>query len=427
MRRSGRVVRVAEEDQPGALCGVRPDPALTPALKKLVEDYVRAFSSAVSGRGQPQADVLLAPGETKQVEAGRLVSTRRDVSWISVDDGETVFAGFEVLRINTGKAPFPVAPGASLTTTSSCRLRSEPLEDVFLGGRLWEGLRAFQRTALEWADRVIERDRTQELERMHARLQSDDEVGDTSLRLLAGVIEGDAIEPPDPSSSSLLNTCRIIGRALDLELRAAASWERGRGTWPDELRAIARASGVGYRRVVLTPGWSTHDNGPLLGFLREVPKDVTEEEWEAAPLEPVALIPRGSAAYDCVDPTTGTRRPVDGALADALEGFAFSSIDPCPPPGAGSQGPVALRDVWRLEGRTYHPAMGGLGALLGLLVPILTGTVFDATSRALTARNSSMSSWRSSSRPSRRPRSSSRAHSPSCGSRPAPRPNCRWP
>ncbi|MEQ1858285.1 MAG: hypothetical protein ABL963_17670, partial [Longimicrobiales bacterium] len=38
-------------------------PEARAALDILLDDYVRAFSSAVSARGQPQADHLLAPGE----------------------------------------------------------------------------------------------------------------------------------------------------------------------------------------------------------------------------------------------------------------------------------------------------------------------------------------------------------------------------
>ncbi|MEQ1855397.1 MAG: NHLP bacteriocin export ABC transporter permease/ATPase subunit, partial [Longimicrobiales bacterium] len=347
-------------------------------LDILLDDYVRAFSSAVSARGQPQADHLLAPGEGAEIGAGARVSARGGVSWVTVGTGGFVFAGVDSLPVDTSEAPFPLAPGAWLVSTAPATVTSSALGQLAPHDSTWQGLRSFQRIALEWSDHVLALERSQELERLRTRLRADEEVGSASLELLAGTTRDRTSESTDASASPLLSACRLVGRPLGIEMKPAPSWERSRTSLTDELRAIARASGVGYRRVVLTPGWSIADNGPLLGFVRDVPDDVTLEDWEAARLAPVALLQPTLSTYECEDPATGTRRPVDEKLEAALEGFAYQLYRSLPARALGA------RDLWRFvafgswrDARTIL-AMGALGAVLGLLLPILTGTVFDA-------------------------------------------------
>jgi NHLM bacteriocin system ABC transporter ATP-binding protein len=165
-----------------------------------------------------------------------------------------------------------------------------------------------------------------------------------------------------------------VGGALGIDLKAAARWERSRGTLVDELRAITRASGVSYRRVALAPGWWAHDNGPLLGFVRDTPDPAPDQ---AVTLRPVALIPDGASAYRAFDPASGGSERVDESIVRALEPFAYQLYRSLP------ARPVRPRDLWTFV--TFGVGsdvrvlltMGALGAALGLLLPVLTGRVFD--------------------------------------------------
>ena len=351
---------------------------LGPDIKALVDGYVGAFSSAVSERGQPQADLLLAPGEEQSVTAGARISARRGVAWTRVEAGELHFGAYESLPVRAEHGAFPVAPGAWLLSPGPTTLRVEVDEETLGNGALWEGLRSFQRITLEWADRVRAEDRGRERERLRARLDVDREVSRTALEALAGVIRRKAPEPLDASAGPLLTACRLIGRRLGVEFSPAASWERGRGTASDELRAIARASGVEYRRVVLTPGWWSGDNGPLLAFARNTADDSAPEELDAVELRPVALLPKGTAAYEMVDPESGRHESVDEVIGDTLEPFGYQFYRSLPARA------ITATDVWRFvtfgvwgDVRTIL-MMGAIGAALGLLLPILTGTLFDS-------------------------------------------------
>ena len=224
-------------------------------MRTLVDDYISCFSAAVSDRGQPQADVLLSEAGERELRPGARVSARRDVVWATVREGELCFAAEESLSVRPGDGPFPVAPGAWLVSAGASTLVVQPGAELAENGALWGGLRTFQRVSLEWADRVLEADRVRDRISLDERLEADDRVGRVAMESLTGVIRRKAAAPIDTSAGGLLTACRMVGTILDVDFKAAAAWERGSGAASDELRAIARASGVGYRRVVLSHEW----------------------------------------------------------------------------------------------------------------------------------------------------------------------------
>jgi NHLM bacteriocin system ABC transporter ATP-binding protein len=349
-------------------------------LKARTDQYIRTFSSAVSDRGQPRVDILLAPGAHKELEPGLSVSARRRVAWTHIERGELLFAALPSLRVRPEDGPFPVAPGAWLISASQTVLRVEFEDELITDGTPWHGLRSFQRIALEWAREVIEADRARERQRLRERLASDEAVGQAALEALAKVIEPQAAEPLVPTPGALLSACQLIGRELGVEFRSVASWNRARGTASDELAAITRASGVPYRRVVLPPDWWKRDNGPLLGLVRTANVGAGEADRERPPghLDPVALLPRGPSAYDALAPGSGMSRRVDDVVGQALEPLAYQFYRPLP------HRALSARDLWDFvtfgvwrDVRTIL-LMAVAGAALGLLLPILTGTVYDA-------------------------------------------------
>ncbi|MDX1647976.1 MAG: NHLP bacteriocin export ABC transporter permease/ATPase subunit, partial [Longimicrobiales bacterium] len=353
------------------------DGSLEAEMKELMGDYVEAFSSAVSERSRPQVDVLMAPGEETELEAGARVSARRGVVWVRIRDGTLRFADRETLPIEATEIPFPLANGSWATAGDTARVQTDDPHEIG-SGTLWRGLRAFQKTALEWADEVLEEDRGQERARLRARLEGDEEARRAALHSLTRVIHADSAEAVDPRASAILNACRLVGEALGIEFEAPPTWDKRGAKLSHEVQAIARASGVGYRRVALPDGWWNRDNGPLLGFLRDIPAEASQKEWEAAELEPVALLPSGRSRYDLVDGATGRRERLDEEAGSAIEPFGYQFYRSLPARG------LEAKDLWRFatfgiwrDLRTIF-LMGVLGAALGLLLPILTGTVFDS-------------------------------------------------
>jgi len=347
------------------------------SLSRKFEEYVLAFASAVATRNRPQVDVLLEPGDEPTTEAGLRLSARRGVAWTAVQDGALWFTGDPRLTVEPGPTPFPVPLGAWMEPAEGTSIKVYHEDELHDGRRIWAGVRRFQRVALEWVDLVWRNDRAEETDRLRRRVEADRMVGQVALESLAGVMAGERQPDVDPGASLMLRTCRMVGDALGVDFRPAASWERGRGTMSDELRAIARASGVGYRKVVLTGGWWAHDNGPLIGFVREASDDLSLEEYTAARVRPVAFLPSDPSSYTVSDPESGRTEPIDAERAESFEPFGYQVYRSLPPRM------LSAGDLWRFVtfgvGRDVRTLvlMGLLGAVLGLLLPVLTGTVFD--------------------------------------------------
>jgi ABC-type bacteriocin/lantibiotic exporter with double-glycine peptidase domain len=133
------------------------------------------------------------------------------------------------------------------------------------------------------------------------------------------------------------------------------------------LDHIARAGNFFTRRVVLTPGWSGKDNGPLLGRLED-------EKGERF----VALLPTSPTRYALFDPENGTRIPMTRGLEERIHGIAHTFYRPLPPES------LTIRHILRFvlagvrRDLTMMALVGAAGALLALLIPIMTGVIIDS-------------------------------------------------
>lgn len=346
-----------------------------PAVREALEAYVLAFSSALSQRSSPRFDALISPGEGVQAPEGAALATRKGVSWTQVREGTLEFDGQPTLPVHSRDGPFPLAAGAWVRAGTSVELEVRG-SGALDSQDLWAGLRTFQRIALEWSNLVVERDRALDRERLGRRLSLDQATSQAALDALAGVLAEEGHPPLETSGTPLLRALRILGEQFRLDFQPAPAWMKTWSGLDEELRAICRASAVGHRRVVLPAGWWTQDNGPLLGLVPET-VEAPEGENQTTVMRPVALLVEGPGAYTLTEPLSGEKRPVDEAVASELAPFGYQFYRSLPSMSVG------MGEIWKfVTFRTWKDlqtllAVGLLGAGLGLLLPILTGVVFD--------------------------------------------------
>jgi ATP-binding cassette subfamily C protein len=162
----------------------------------------------------------------------------------------------------------------------------------------------------------------------------------------------------------LLAACRLVGPQLGVHVQPAPRPAQQPGP-AAAVAAIARASRVRFRRVVLRGDWWRQDNGPLLAFSGESRR-------------PVALLAPAPGRYELVDPASAERRPVTADVAAALTPFAYVFYPPLP------ARVLAGRDLARLGLRGCGKDLQAvlllalIGGLLGLVVPVATGVVFES-------------------------------------------------
>ena len=372
----------------------------------MIDRYVLNFSGAVSRRSTPRFDLLLEPGAKYNVPEGADLGSRRGTAWVKLKNGPLFFDGYRALPIRPGDGPFPLAAGGWAYAAADIDLVVAGAAEVMHDGSLWAGLQSFQRVALEWADLILGRDRAASRAQLQARIGADRAASSAALSDLANVMVDESLPLAPSGSDHVFAACCIVGAALDLELRPAGVWEGPSGPL-SAVDAIARASSVGHRRVVLGPGWWQRDQGPLLGFIAEE-KDASsegdleegrvadvfphgldggridrddeawEDEQDDTRLVPVALIPTSPGGYELVNPRDNVRIPVDHAVSEGLGPFGVQFYRGLP------ARPVGLTDIWRFvrfgtggDVRTIV-ALGGAGAVMSLIVPLFTAYLFDS-------------------------------------------------
>jgi NHLM bacteriocin system ABC transporter ATP-binding protein len=336
-------------------------------FRTLVAGWCSALSRAAAADVVPRALEWAQPAmQVVTADDSRRISARESLIWIRQDAGESSFLGHSDLRIRAGTGPYPLAPGAWIDVQPKSSLSvidGPPDGDDSFG---WE-LEAFYADAFTCiASNLLEAD-ARERQRFLARSVADARAVRSALEELASPLASgetrDAAGGPEPFDIPLLRACSAIGKVLGITFRADPDMVRGRPV-NQPVAAIARASGLRVRRVVLKDRWSTRAREPLLVF-------------RDADNAPAALLPRRKG-YAIYDPEAGTTTPLDSGTAAALNPFAFMFYRPFP------QKALTITDLLSagLRGSRRELltilSMGAAAGLLAVLVPYISGVVFDS-------------------------------------------------
>jgi len=156
---------------------------------------------------------------------------------------------------------------------------------------------------------------------------------------------------------------RAVGEALGVPIRSPAEFEVSRLS-QEPLAAIARASHLRLRSVLLTDTWWQQDCGPLLAYTQ-------------ADDQPVALLQVSATSYELFDPVHMTRTPVRAQLASTLAPVAYVFYRPL---AAHALKPLeVLQFGLRNHARDICLILlcGLVTTLLGWLTPTLTEVLID--------------------------------------------------
>jgi ATP-binding cassette subfamily C protein len=162
----------------------------------------------------------------------------------------------------------------------------------------------------------------------------------------------------------LLTAAGAVGRALGIEIRPPARSETIERV-KEPIEAIARASKVRMRRVLLTGNWWRKDCGPLLAYT-------------LCDNQPVALLPTSATRYELFDPVNLTRTPVDRTIQSQLAPEAYTFYRSLP------QTALTALDVLKF-GLKGHMSDLGIVFLAGIIITLIemltpqaTATIIDS-------------------------------------------------
>jgi len=309
---------------------------------------------AALARVEEFGEIELGPRDALAPQPGELL-------WIRVDSGQVTAMGEESALLAAGDGCMllsdaywveAAADAVQLMSWDAGGIpQSPPLEEAL--GNLHRCFNTFLlRRKREQAGAILER-RTTSQKQQEAQTAE-------ALRQLSSVL--DPGEHFAVGESPLLTAASIVGQVQGIAIRPPAKSE-DRRRLADPVLAIARASKVRARKVVLGPTWKEQDRGPLLGYLTEPKK------W-------VALLPKGGG-WQVVDPENPERRPLTEEVEEQLDPSAYIFYRPLPETAVGLKAVLLFTMQGRYGDLVFSMLMGLCATVLGMIVPQAMGVLID--------------------------------------------------
>ncbi|MFI5861071.1 NHLP bacteriocin export ABC transporter permease/ATPase subunit [Streptomyces sp. NPDC051546] len=338
-----------------------------------------ALADALPGALAPRQFTSLSTTDGTDLDPGDVARSVDGVQFVRVESGlldpgdpATEGAADPDGEEGTG-ALEPVGPGAELVLTEqdwvrargAARLATASLLSVYREGRLTDALTEHSARLRTTIDHRIAVQRARERAELAARRAQDGKVLSSAVRTFDAVLHDTGarlkladVADDEPTLAAVRLVASRQGFSVSPPVRSPGP---GRRSAAEDLRAIALASGFRTRGIRLEDRWWTRDVGPVLGY------HVTGR--------PVALLPLGQG-YVLVD--QGRVTLLNAETAGRLRPAAVVLYRPLP---------AAVRDVPSLLRFGLSPSLGhgrdlarlaltgALVALIGLIIPVMTGKV----------------------------------------------------
>ena len=236
---------------------------------RLIDQWVDALYAGLVTGVMPQDRQALRPPSIVRLRPATMAGTRTGVAWIGHVEGRSRLLGRSELPLLG--LPIPCSARAWFVASTASTVRVTSTLALLERRDLWTSLEAFQRLVTRGSLMAMhERSAGDRLRQRRRDAARDALVGSAFTELVAvhdaptdasrlQGLPGATAAGPD----TLALACRQVGAALGLPLAQAA--RAGAGSSADPVTAIARASGVRVRQVLLDERWWRSDSGPLLG------------------------------------------------------------------------------------------------------------------------------------------------------------------
>ena len=329
------------------------------ALFAINPDEIKSIVTSNNDANQPKIyGILAVPLE----EANLSKITQTDVEERIIDDNSNsvknpITKEFITLA-ETWIEKFSVFPG--VINPSSIL----DISDSYDWNQISQKLSHLHKDFFYYLDKLNQAEKEEIRSQFEAREQLNSQVTSKALGDLVSIISKQNQNIVE-ESTELLMAAGAVGRTLGVQINAPSQSE-DTNRIKEPIEAIARASRLRMRRVILTPGWWKQDSGALIAYVNDDNK------------RPVALLPAPGNKYEVFDPSVRKRIPAQAFLKkNELDPIAFMLYRPFP----GSQMKAIDVIKFATKGRTKDILVllvtGVAATLLGMLTPQATGIIID--------------------------------------------------
>ena len=328
-------------------------------LVPLIDSWVRNAVNGIANKILPKRYVQLEESKSFPLKKGEQALCKNGVLWIRQLEGRTVFRGQDENIFSIDTNFFPVTGYGCIEVEEETVIEIKSTKSL-LSQDVFGEIDKFSAKLIDIIFDYETSSERRESSLMGERIKLDDQVLKASLQGLSEVMrpwkeeEQWAVKVED----SLLSACRAVGTAAKIQIKPPPGDHVDLGT-------IADASRMRTRQVVIKDRWWRSDNGPLLGFLEDGNK-------------PVALLPKSKKQYELYDPASHKRVLIESNIAHTIKPLAYSFYRPFPAK------PIGVFDLLRFGYKSAWKSdfwgmliIGLLGGLLGIVVPVATGFIFN--------------------------------------------------
>lgn len=324
-------------------------------LWQLTSIFSHLTPPKIQVQAEGQARFSLIPGQSFQPAAGM-------VCWVQIQQGNVRFLGLEELTLTTATGILPLNEEMWLAAVDGVQLTTEITPKFRNADIVLAGLSQLHSHLLHCIDLLDEQETQVELARLRDRQILNRQLTKQAIGELANSLssqDGNFFVEGTP----LLVVAGAVGRAMGVQIQPPPRSENFQRL-KEPLEAIARASRIRMRRVLLRDIWWEKDAGPLVAYTQQDNR-------------PVALLPVSATEYEIFDPIEQKRVRVDAQIAATLAPVAYMFYRSLP-----NQVLKAI-DIFRfaLQGHGRDLLLviftGIAVTALGMLTPSVTGMIMD--------------------------------------------------
>jgi|APSaa5957512576_1039674.scaffolds.fasta_scaffold01376_4 NHLM bacteriocin system ABC transporter ATP-binding protein len=343
------------------------DPRFFEAAVRSVEIWIEKISVAITQESPPPGKYQdVAIGQSAPYEESAVLRSSRETAWIRQVSGNVTLLGDTELPPLNREQLFPIAKNVWLRSQGVSKIRAFSTSDILGTGELWPSLESFHQIVLQCVHIRLNEEEETARRRLKDQASKDNSRLQDALFSLGATLFSKRKRPLAGVSAGnpLCAAVGLVAKAAGINVdRSAVSGSSE--TEAVSLDDLAREGHFHTRQVILKEGWWRGDNGPLLAYTRDDRR-------------PVALLPTSARRYDMVDPRRVVRARVTSDMVDTFEPQAYAFYRPLPSKALSFGDLVKFAFHGIIKDISLVVVVGALGAIVALLIPIMTGIIIDS-------------------------------------------------
>jgi ATP-binding cassette subfamily C protein len=327
-----------------------------------IEIWLKKLDKALTQVSSPKIQIKANIAGRFSLTDSQTFQTDTELVWLKLQSGYLRWRGFPELLLTSTTAIVPLNNNTWLEADGAVQLELKSSETISSLDDLISGVSQLHQYYLYCFQLQEKQDQGEELERLKAQKNLNLQVASEAFGELAAPLmpQQDYLYL---EGAPLLVAAGAVGKALGVTICPPAKSE-DLARIKEPLEAIARASRLRMRQVLLEDDWWQQDCGPLVAYTK-------------SDRLPIALLPTAGNRYLLFDPIGKTKIAVNEQMAAAISSKAYMFYRSFP------NKVLQLFDISRfaLFGRQKDllliMAMGISSTLLGMLTPFTTSILID--------------------------------------------------